>query len=140
MTEPPTPAEVMLAATKATLRSGRMKPTLVTRQQLAALTDAGYRLRPVLEDGGSAFLLATAKRAFRAGRFRPADVVIMQLEELAAAGHFFEQSQAVDSAAACDEFAWGPDSFESCAECGLSFWRHGENDSQDKPTRHGGES
>ncbi|MGI8722247.1 MAG: hypothetical protein ACR2JG_08455 [Geodermatophilaceae bacterium] len=139
MTEPPTPAEVMLEATRASLRTGRMKPAVVTRQQLDALADAGYHLRPVMDDGGAAFLLATAKRAFRSGRFRPADVVIMQLDELAAAGHFFELSGATDSAA-CDEFAWGPDSFESCAQCGLSFWRHGDNDSQDRPTHYGGES
>ncbi|MDQ3578238.1 MAG: hypothetical protein M3381_00335 [Actinomycetota bacterium] len=139
MTEPPTPAEVMLEATKASLRSGRMKPAVVTRHQLDALADAGYRLHPVIEDGGAALLLATAKKAFRSGRFRPADVVVMQLDELAAAGHFFELSRGSDSAA-CDEFAWGPDSFESCAECGLSFWRHGENDSEDRPTHHGSES
>ncbi len=138
MTEPPTPAEVMLEATRASLRSGRMKPAVVTQQQLEALFDAGYRLRPDLEDGGAALLHATAKRAFRSGRFRPTDVIVMQLDELAAAGHYFELQDGTESEA-CAEFAWGPDSFESCADCGLSFWRHGENDPEDRPTHHGSE-
>lgn len=133
MTEPPTPADLMLEATKSALRSGKVKPAQVTRQQLDALTTAGYRLRPVLSDGGAAILLATAKRAFWTGRFRPADVIPMQLADLAAAGHTFELLSAGE-AGACDEFVWGPDSFESCEECGLSFWRHGEGAApEDRP-------
>ena len=131
MTEPPTPAEVMLEATRSTLRTGRVAPAQVTRQQLDALTAAGFHLRPGLEDGGAALLLATAKDAFWSGRFRPADVIAMQLAELAQAGHVFEY-QDPHNATVCDEFVWGPDSFESCAECGLSFWRHGEDDAAEE--------
>ncbi len=127
MTEPPTPAEVMLAATRSTLRSGRMGPAQVTQQQLDALREAGYRLRPSLADDGASILLTSAKRAFRSGRFRPMDVINVQLDELDRAGHYFVPTGTEDSIA-CDEFAWGPNSFESCEECGLSFWRHGEGD------------
>lgn len=143
MTEPPTAAEVMLGATKSTLRTGRMGPAQVTRRQLDALTAAGYRLSPMLEDGGAGILLATAKRAFWAGRFRPADVIALQLQELAAAGHFFELHQAADDAAndtACAEFVWGPNSFDSCEECGLSFWSHGESGTRDTRSHHRSES
>jgi hypothetical protein len=139
VTEPPLPAEVMLEATRSTLRTGRMGPRQVINQQLDALTAAGYRLRPVLGDGGASLLLATAKRAFRSGRFRPADVIALQLDELAAAGHSFELLN-TDQAAACAEFAWGPDSFEACEDCGLSFWRHGDGDTRDSRTRHRGEN
>ncbi len=116
----------MLEATKATLRTGRVAPAQVTRHQLEALTAAGYHLNPMMEDGGAALLLATAKDAFWSGRFRPAEVIALQLEELASAGHFFEYHDPNDMTA-CDEFVWGPQSFESCEECGLSFWRHGES-------------
>ncbi|MDQ4037658.1 MAG: hypothetical protein M3313_04745 [Actinomycetota bacterium] len=136
MTEPPTPAEVMLGATKATLRTGRVGPAQVVKQQLDALTAAGYRLSPEPGDGGSAMLLATAKRAFWSGRFRPAEVIAVQLGELAAAGFYFDLRNGQEGVA-CDEFAWGPDSFESCAECGLSFWRHGEGDPQDSRSQQG---
>jgi hypothetical protein len=136
VTEPPTPAEVMLDATRSTLRAGRVGPRQVTKHQVDALTAAGYRLLPALDDGGAALLLATAKRAFRSGRFRPADVIDLQLDELAAAGHTFELVGA-DQDAACDEFAWGPNSFESCEVCGLSFWRHGESGTPEDRTHHG---
>lgn len=139
MTEPLTPAEVMLEATKNTLRTGRMAPAQVVNQQLEALAAAGYRLRPVLSDGGAALLLATAKRAFWSGRFRPAEVIAVQLEELAAAGHSFEIRYGSEDTA-CDEFVWGPDSFESCEECGLSFWRHGDTDTHDSRTQQSNES
>ncbi|MBA3339022.1 MAG: hypothetical protein H0T54_04620 [Geodermatophilaceae bacterium] len=139
MTEPPTPAEVMLEATKSTLRTGRMGPAQVTRHQLDALIDAGYVLRPLLDDGGAALLLATAKRAFWSGRFRPADVIALQLEELAAEGHVFE-FQTDEDVTPCDEFVWGPNSFDSCEECGLSFWRHGEGGTRDTRTHHRSES
>lgn len=139
MTEAHTPAAVMLAATRENLRSGRMKPAQVTKHQLDALTAAGYRLRPVLGDGGAAILLATAKRAFRSGRFRPADVINLQLADLAAAGHSFELLHTSESAA-CNEFVWGPNSFESCAQCGLSFWRHGDSGTAEDRTHHRVES
>lgn len=135
MTEPLTPAEVMLEATKSALRTGRMAPAMVTKHQLEALTAAGYELHPMLEDGGLALLLATAKDAFWSGRFRPADVIALQLEELASSGHYFEYVDPED-AIACDEFVWGPNSFESCEECGLSFWRHGETESDDDVTQY----
>ncbi len=130
MTEPPAPAEVMLGATRSTLRSGRMGPSQVVRRQLDALAAAGYRLSPDPGDGGWAILLATAKRAFRSGRFRPADVIALQLDELAAAGFYFDAG-GWDEGGACADFVWGPDSFDSCEECGLSFWRHGEGEAQD---------
>jgi len=133
VTEPTTPADVMLAATKSTLRSGRMSPAQVTRQQLDALRAAGYRLQPSLADEGAAILLASAKRAFWSGRFRPMDVIITQLDELAGAGHHFV-STGMDDSLACDEFVWGPNSFESCEECGLSFWRHGEGEAPEHRT------
>ncbi len=135
MTEPPSPAEVMLEATRATLKSGRMAPAQVTRQQLDALTAAGYRLRPVLDDGGHGMLLKTAKRAFWSGRFRPAEVINLQLRELEAEGYTFELVNASD-ATACAEFVWGPNSFDSCEECGLSFWRHDESGTRDTRTQH----
>lgn len=133
MTEPPTPAEVMLTATKTGLRSGRMAPAQVIQHQLAALRNAGYRLRPSLSDGGAAILLSSAKEAFWSGRFRPMSVIIAQLNELERAGHRFELAGPDDSAA-CDEFAWGPNSFESCEVCSLSFWRHGEGDAPEHRT------
>ncbi len=133
MTEPPTPAEVMLEATKVTLKGGRMAPAQVTKRQLEALVDAGYGLRPEVDDGGHAMLLATAKKAFWSGRFRPAEVIAMQLDELDAAGYSFEPVDGMD-ATACDEFVWGPNSFDSCEECGLSFWRHGESGTRDART------
>lgn len=139
MTEPPTPAEVMLEATKSTLRSGRMGPAQVVKQQLDALATAGFRLSPQPGDGGSAMLLATAKRAFWSGRFRPAEVIALQLDELAAAGFFFDFTDG-NEGAACGDFVWGPDSFDSCEECGLSFWRHGEGDAQDNRAQDSGES
>lgn len=120
----------MLEATRTTLRSGRLSPAQVTQQQLGALTATGYRLRPALADEGASILLATAKRAFRGGRFRPADVIAMQLDALASAGHSYQLLGSSDSQA-CEEFGWGPNSFESCEECGLSFWRHGENATSD---------
>jgi len=128
----------MLEATRTALRSGRVKPAQVTQLQLEALTAAGYRLRPGLSDGGAAILLATAKRAFWSGRFRPADVIPVQLADLAVAGHTFELLRP-DDATVCEEFVWGPDSFESCEECGLSFWRHGESSTaqDDPPDWHG---
>lgn len=138
MTEPPTPAEVMLAATKNTLRTGRMAPARVVTEQLEALTNAGYRLVPTPSDGGAELLLATAKRAFWAGHFRPAEVIALQLEELGAAGHYFESVLGREGGP-CDDFVWGPNSFESCEECGLSFWRHGESDTRESPTRHSSE-
>ncbi len=128
----------MLEATRSTLRSGRMGPAQVTRQQLEALTEAGYQLRPTVNDGGHSMLLATAKRAFRSGRFRPAEVINMQLHQLEAEGYMFELVDAAD-VAACDEFVWGPNSFDSCEECGLSFWRHGESGTRDSRTHHRGE-
>lgn len=131
VTQPPTPAEVMLGATKATLRTGRLAPAQVVRQQLNALAAVGYRLLPEPGDGGSAMLVATVKRAFWSGRFRPAVVIAVQLDELAAAGFYFDLQ---DDGGACDDFVWGPDSYDSCEECGLSFWRHGESDAQgDRP-------
>ena len=135
MTEPPTPAEVMLAATRSTLRTGRMAPAQVIKHQLDALSAAGYSLRPVMGDGGATMLRTSAKRAFWAGRFRPAEVIALQLDDLAAAGHTFELVHAQE-ATACDDFVWGPNSFDSCEECGLSFWRHGESGSRDSRTHH----
>ena len=138
MTEPPTPAEVMLGATRSTLRSGRMGPGQVVKQQVDALGTAGYRLRPDPGDGGVALLLTTAKRAFRSGRFRPAEIIALQLDELAAAGYQFEFGDR-NEGGACADFVWGPDSFDSCEECGLSFWRHGEGDTQDNRAQDGNE-
>lgn len=134
MTEQATPAEVMLEATRSTLRSGRMGPAQVVKQQLDALAAAGYRLSPDPGDAGAAMLLASAKRAFWAGRFRPAEVIALQLDELAAAGYYFNYGDG-DEGAACDDFVWGPDSFDSCELCGLSFWRHGEGDTQDNQSQ-----
>ncbi len=125
MTEPLTAAEVMLVAAKSTLRTMRMAPAQVTGQQIEALRQAGYVLIPPLADEGEAVLTAAARRAIRSGRFRPIDVVNQQLDALEGAGHFYHPSDSAESIA-CEEFVWGPDSFESCEECGLSFWSHGE--------------
>jgi len=134
VTEPLTPAEVMLGATKSTLRTGKLAPAQVVKRQLDALAAAGYQLTPEPGDGGSAMLLATAKRAFWSRRFRPADVIAAQLEDLAEAGYYFDSRQRGEGAA-CADFVWGPDSYDSCEECGLSFWRHGEADAEDSASR-----
>lgn len=132
MTEPLTAAEVMLAAAKSTLRTMRMAPAQVIGQQLEALRQAGYVLIPPLADDGEAVMLAVARRALLSGRFRPIDIVNQQLDALEGAGHFYQPSDSAGSVA-CEEFAWGPDSFESCAECGLSFWSHGEGGTDGQP-------
>lgn len=118
------PRTVMLEATRTALRAGRFPPAEVVRRQLDALAETGYRLRPHLDDGGAALLLTAAKRAFRSGRVAPAAVVARQLADLEAAGYTFVLSS--ESAAACESFVWGPQSFDACARCGVSFWRHAE--------------
>lgn len=135
MTEPfPDPAEVMLQVTRSSLRSGRLTPGQVVAQQLKALGATGYKLQPELEDGGAALLLGTAKKAFWSGHFRPGDVIELQLRALAEAGHAFEFTDR-DSPIPCDFFVWGPNSFDSCDECGMSFWLHGEGDAPGANTR-----
>lgn len=126
MTEPANPAELMQEATKSALRTGRMSPARVVRHQLESLSAAGYQLHPPLADGGEEILLDSAWNAFWNGRFRPAEVISSQLEALAAAGYAFELPYAAGRA--CDDFVWGPNSYEACEECGLSFWRHGEDE------------
>lgn len=123
--EPTTPAEIMLEATRANLRSGRLPPALVITRQLDALTEAGYRLQPHLDDGGAALMLTAAKLAFRSGRFAPAAVIARQLAAVADAGYGFVW-RGESTPAACASFQWGPESFDACAGCGQSFWKHAE--------------
>ena len=122
MRQPPGPKEVMLEATLTALRAGRFPPAEVIRRQLDALSDAGYRIEPHLDDGGAALMLAAAKRAFRSGLMAPATVVARQLAAIDEAGHSFLRRR--EPVVACESFCWGPQSFDACARCGLSFWRH----------------
>ena len=125
MTSAPTAAEVMIGATNATLRAGRLPPKAVINAQLDALFAAGFRIEPHRDDGGAALLLAAVKSAFRSARFAPAAVVPLELVALSRAGHAFVPGAARE-AAACQSFRWGPRSFEACADCGRSFWEHHE--------------
>jgi len=125
VSEPPTPAEVMLEATMATLRAGRFPPGRVIQRQLDALAAAGYRLEPHLDDGGAALMLGATKRAFRLGSFTPAVVIARQLAAVTDAGYVFVR-RSDGGPTACASFQWGPQSFDACARCGLSFWRHTE--------------
>jgi len=118
------PAEVMLEAAKAALRSGRF-PREVIRRQLDALTEAGYRLEPHLDDGGAALMLAAAKRTFRAAHFAPAVVTERQLAAISEAGYVFVRRRQ-GGRTACPSFQWGPQSFDACERCGLTFWKHAE--------------
>lgn len=127
------PSDVMLEATRATLRAGRFPPGEVIRRQLEALADAGYRLEPQLEDSGAALMLAAARRAIRTAHFAPGAVIARQLDAVGAAGHAFvrrgEDSYirlADGRRTPCPTFQWGPDSFEACARCGRSYWHHAE--------------
>lgn len=123
VTLPPTPADVMLEATRTTLRAGRLPPAEVIRRQLDALDGAGYRLEPQLDDGGAELMLTAAKRALLAGHFTPAGVISRQLAAVEAAGHCFVGGVAVNRNG-CASFEWGPDSFAGCARCGVSYWKH----------------
>lgn len=124
MTRPgSTPAEVMLYAARANLRAGRFPPGEVIRRQLDALDDAGYHLEPRLDDRGAELLLHAAKRALRAGYFSPAAVVGRQLAAVGEAGHSFVREGEEDRRR-CESYVWGPDSFDACVRCGISYWKH----------------
>ncbi len=120
----PEPKVVMTEATMTALRAGRFPPAEVIRRQLDALAEAGYRLKPHLDDGGAALMLTATKRAFQSGRVAPATVVARQLAAIEEAGYAFVRRS--EAAVACESFRWGPQSFDSCARCGLSFWRHAD--------------
>lgn len=122
MTEPASPAEVVLEATRASLRGGRLLSAAVIERQLAALAEAGYSLQPRRYDDGADLMLKAARRALRGGHFAPAAVVERQLAALEEAGHTF----VLTGGTACESFEWGPDSFEACATCGASYWKHAE--------------
>lgn len=118
-----TPADVMLDAAKANLRAGRFPPGEVIRRQLDALDEAGYRLEPPVDDRGAALLLHAARRALRAGHFTPAAVIARQLAAVGEAGHSFVRD-GEDDHRRCESYEWGPDSFEACSRCGISYWKH----------------
>lgn len=121
-----TPAEVMLDAAKTNLRAGRFPPGEVIRRQLDALDRAGYHLEPPLADAGADLLLQAAKRALRAGHFSPAAVISRQLVAVGESGHsFVKDGEHVHGR--CESYVWGPESFEACARCGLSYWKHPGN-------------
>ncbi|MEP6697462.1 MAG: hypothetical protein ABJA34_11380 [Pseudonocardiales bacterium] len=120
------PAEVMLDATRATLRTGRIMSGAVIRQQLDALATAGYELQPRLHDDGASLLLKAARRAFRSGHFSPSVVVAQQLAAVNDAGRSFVRN-GEGRRSACEKFEWGPESFEACANCGWSYWKHAES-------------
>ncbi len=126
MIQPLSPAEVMLEATRATLRTGRIMSAAVIRHQLDALATAGYQMQPRHYDDGAAVLLKAAHRAFRGGHFSPAVVVARQLAALGEDGRTFVLSGEAHRSA-CESFEWGPESFEACARCGWSYWKHAES-------------
>lgn len=126
MTGPQSPAEVMLEATRATLRSGRVMSAAVIRQQIDALAAAGYQMTPRFYDDGAAVLLKAARRAFRRGHFSPAAVVARQIAAIEEEGRAFIRN-GEDNRLPCESFEWGPDSFEACSRCGWSYWKHDES-------------
>ena len=117
-----TPADVMMEAAKTNLRAGRFPPGEVIRRQLGALDEAGYRLEPPVDDHGAALLLHAARRALRAGHFTPAAVIARQLAAVGEAGHSFVRDR--ETRSRCESYEWGPDSFEACAQCRISYWKH----------------
>ncbi|MGB9376196.1 MAG: hypothetical protein WCB04_01645 [Mycobacteriales bacterium] len=119
----PSPAEVMLDATRATLRAGRLPPGEVIKRQLNALADVGYHLEPHLDDDGAELMLGAAKRALRSGHLTPSAVIAHQLQAVSASGHAFVR-EGDEGGGRCESFEWGPSSFRACARCGLSYWKH----------------
>ncbi|PZS36206.1 MAG: hypothetical protein DLM59_01665 [Pseudonocardiales bacterium] len=137
MAESPTPADVMLEATRASLRTGRVMSAAVIRHQLDALAAAGYVIQPRFYDDGAAVLLKAARRAFRGGHFSPSVVVEQQIAAVEQEGRAFVQS-GEDRRSACDAFEWGPASFEACSRCAWSYWKHAESAGRRKGAHRGG--